>query len=78
MDEAEHNTRIDTVTDGAWVLSCDEPPASCHHTCDPTGEPCTCAEDMLEFAVSRPYWSGGERHMTAEGGLVVDLGSTCD
>ncbi len=70
-------TPIDTSA-YAWVLSCDEPPASCPHTCDPGGEDCTCAEDQLEFAVVRGHWQDGERHITAKGGLSIDLGDTCE
>lgn len=76
----DHNnaiTPIDTST-YFWTLSCDEPPASCSHTCDPGDDACTCNEDRMEFAVVRPYWNNGERHLNAKGGLVIDLGDTCD
>ncbi len=75
--EADTVKVIDTTANGAWVLSCFEPPASCSHTCDPGTNDCTCGENSLEFAVTRPYSQGGARHMNGKGGLVIDLGDTC-
>ncbi|MCX4246602.1 hypothetical protein [Paraliomyxa miuraensis] len=75
VDEANQVAPVDPPSGSEWVLSCDEPPASCHYTCDPGGEPCTCGEDFLEFAVVRPYWQGGVRHITAEGGFHISLGA---
>ncbi|MCH9681815.1 MAG: hypothetical protein K0V04_10310 [Deltaproteobacteria bacterium] len=69
---------IVTPVTSPWMLSCDEPPASCPHTCDPGVELCTCAEDRLEFAAVRRTWDDGDHHVTATGGLVIDLGDTCD
>lgn len=68
-------TPIDTSS--SWVLSCDEAPASCSHTCDPGGDDCSCSEDRLEFAVVRGSWQDGERRINGKGGLVINLGDTC-
>lgn len=79
VDEADQVAPVDPPWGSTWVLSCYEPLASCNHTCDPGGQPCTCGEDYLEFAVTRPYWQDGVRHITAEGGFHIGLAAgTCD